>query len=404
MVCHKKLARTGSNDFSIVLGASLGALFVTIIAPLAFFGYWEFQCSVFLIYILGGFCHIREFKIPELAVNEEEIDAKGERKKKRKEKKLLDKLMKDRDSVIRKQKIAKILWIGGGVILLGTPVCLYLIQNVKKIDRHRGFYGVLNVDEKKGNKGLVIRNLYDGPARRGSQMMAVKMRKLPTVYYKYQSGIKIAAKNFKPDKDLHFGVIGLGLGTVAAYTKTGYKVRFYENSLALEKTVKKNFFYLTDSKGEVELMMGDVRRSLESELEASGGQNFHILVLDTFNGHAIPTHLLTREAFSLYWKHLRPEGIMVVHITNKFFDLSPVIRNHAKFVDKEALRIFMPPDKYSSEGAEWVIITSNKEFLKDTTVKQAVTPWADKYFGNVVWTDEYSNYLKVLRLPKIESL
>src|SRR5439155_682177 len=116
--------------------------------------------------------------------------------------------------------------------------------------------------------------------------------------------------------------------TIAAYGRPGDYVRFYEiNPEVLRLAHETEYFsYLRTSAARVEVILGDARLSMERELEQGGSQQFDVLVLDAFSGGAIPLHLLTEEAFRIYFGHLRnPGGILALHISNAHIDLRPVV-------------------------------------------------------------------------------
>ena len=122
-----------------------------------------------------------------------------------------------------------------------------------------------------------------------------------------------------------------------------------------------------------------------------------ILVLDAFSGDAIPLHLLTREAFEIYFKRLKPDGVLAVHVSNLFVDLEPLVRGLALERGKKA--VVMDNDADEDGGAEtstWVIATGNKKFLADPLVRENVRPWSQDS-RPIVFTDQYSNLFRLLR-------
>jgi hypothetical protein len=122
------------------------------------------------------------------------------------------------------------------------------------------------------------------------------------------------------------GVVGLGAGTLAAYGERGDVFRFYEINPAVTQVAHQFFTYLADSKARVEIALGDGRIQLENELLESGSQQFDLLVIDAFSSDAIPAHLLTAECVALYLRHLKTDGLLLVHLSNRYVNLRPVIR------------------------------------------------------------------------------
>ena len=127
---------------------------------------------------------------------------------------------------------------------------------------------------------------------------------------------------------------------------------------------------------------------------------FDVLVVDAFSSDAIPVHLLTRECFDTFRFHMKPDGIVAVHITNRFFDLSDVVRNlivPGPEPQMQALLVSVPGS--SSQGTsrtDWVLMTSNSQFLADPDVEISVTPWTRAVPQPIIWTDDYSNLIGVL--------
>ncbi|MBT3184123.1 MAG: fused MFS/spermidine synthase [Nitrospina sp.] len=237
----------------------------------------------------------------------------------------------------------------------------------------------------------------DGQIIHGEQVMDPEHRILPTLYFRPKSGVDMAARHYNQVEGRRIGAIGLGAGTIATYAAHGDVLRFYEINPAVVKAAKNYFYYLQDCKADYEIILGDARISLEREFKKTGGHNFHILIVDAFSNDTIPVHLLTKEAFSLYWKHLRPDGILALHISNAYLDLSPVIRNLAQLFGKKALSIKVEPDKLSSSRSEWVLVANDEQFFNDENLKKSSTPWPDNKPQKVIWTDDYSNLLVALK-------
>ncbi len=143
-------------------------------------------------------------------------------------------------------------------------------------------------------------------------------------------------------------------------------------------------------------MFGDARISMKNELRESGSQQYDLLVLGAFSGDSIPIHLLTEEAFALYWKHLKPNGILAIHITNLYLDLSDVVRQLARRYDKSAIR-FTDKGRGALESSNnWVLVTDNPEFLQDPKVLLKQAPWPTDEPKPILWTDNFSNLFGVL--------
>src|SRR5262245_14824149 len=172
--------------------------------------------------------------------------------------------------------------------------------------RERNFYGALSV-RGQSDRGIAYTELMHGRITHGLQLNS--QRDLPTTYYDRDSGVGLAITNHPArDEGMRIGVIGLGVGTIAAYSRPDDVYRFYEINPAVIRLAKGEggyFSFLKSAKGEIQVVPGDARLSLAAEASRNDLQQFDVLVIDAFNGDSIPVHLLTREAFELYLKHLR---------------------------------------------------------------------------------------------------
>ena len=185
----------------------------------------------------------------------------------------------------------------------------------------RNFYGALKVVDTGSPEDLdSTRGLLHGTINHGEQFMNPARRRLPTTYYSEESGIGIAIRDKQQSPGgMRVGVIGLGTGTTAAYGRAGDYYRFYEINPQVRAIAETEFTFLADCPCRVETAIGDARLSLEREAP----QNFDVLAVDAFSGDSIPVHLLTTEAMQLYSRHLKPDGILAFHISNRYLDLRP---------------------------------------------------------------------------------
>ena len=271
------------------------------------------------------------------------------------------------------------------------------------IDQRRNFYGVLRVERKSaGDPDFESLELTHGRINHGHQFTDAQRRRSPTSYYGGDSGIGLAVEHH-PHRDakqqLRMGVVGLGTGTLAAYTRPGDYIRFYEiNPLVLEWSglEGEHFTYLKDAKKngvDVDVFMGDARIVMERQIADEDFQKFDILAIDAFSSDAIPIHLLTQEAFATYWRHLREDGILVVHISNRFLDLQPVVRKLATDAGHRAVLVAnSDDDTHGVNASSWIIVTSNDEFLDLNEIQRAKQDWDD----GLLWTDDFSSVFEIL--------
>jgi SAM-dependent methyltransferase len=259
----------------------------------------------------------------------------------------------------------------------------------------RNFYGALVVYDRDtdGDKGPV-RVLQHGTIDHGEQFLWPQNRRIPTTYYARKSGVGLTIQALQMSGPMHVGVIGLGAGTLTTYARPIDKYTVYDINPLVLKIAQTQFTYLTDCMGPHEVVLGDARLSLER----GPVQQFDVLAVDAFSGDAIPVHLLTREAFSLYWRHLKPDGVLAVHVSNRYLQLGPVVAMGADEDKKTAKMLsFETDDRNASEesDSDWVLVTSRAGFFDQPELKVAkpIAPIA----GLRMWTDDYSNLYKILR-------
>jgi SAM-dependent methyltransferase len=261
----------------------------------------------------------------------------------------------------------------------------------------RNFYGGLKVRDT-GEKGSLeeSRTLTHGTINHGEEYLHPARRDWPTTYYGPNTGIGLAIREKQKAGTVRIGVIGLGTGTTAAYGRLGDYIRYYEiNPLVLE-LAKKEFFFLADCKAKLDVAMGDARLTLEQELKDGHPQNFDVLAVDAFSSDSIPVHLLTKEAMDLYFRHLRPDGILAVHISNRFLNLQPVVEGEVRATQKIACVVDTEDDETVDVfGATWVLITSPATGFKGEIPGNSEPLDSKKTVR--LWTDDYSNLFKILK-------
>jgi hypothetical protein len=257
----------------------------------------------------------------------------------------------------------------------------------------RSFYGALRVVQS-AHAGLnQNRTLFHGTIEHGAQYLWAPLRYRPTTYYGPDSGIGIVLREgFSGPKRV--GLVGLGIGTLAAYGQPGDKFRFYEINGQVIDIAQALFFYLRETKAQVTIMEGDGRLSLQQDT----GQVFDVLALDAFSGDAIPAHLLTREAGELYRQRLKPNGVMAFHISNDFLDLAPVVQKLAQTIGYQSVLVRSHSGDDLVLAADWMLVTNNADILNNEAVKLHSAP-ITQIPGLRVWTDDYSNLFEILKTP-----
>ncbi|HSV17797.1 MAG TPA: fused MFS/spermidine synthase [Casimicrobiaceae bacterium] len=257
----------------------------------------------------------------------------------------------------------------------------------------RNFYGVLRVQESALDEQSRHRSLIHGTIMHGNQYLFDDLRRKPTSYYTPTSGIGRVLESLNPRlAPLKVGVIGLGTGTIAAYGARGDTYRFYDINPAVVRLARERFTYLGDSEATIDTPLGDARLSLEREPP----QQFDVLAIDAFSSDAIPVHLITVEALDVYRRHMKPDGVIAFHVTNRYLDLVPVVEALGRARNMRAVWIDDAPDDPMASRSDWVLLTSGGDVLDRPRIAEAAAPikahpeWA-------LWTDDFNNLFQVLK-------
>jgi hypothetical protein len=264
----------------------------------------------------------------------------------------------------------------------------------------RNFYGTLRVREQ-GSGDLQVRRLLHGVILHGEQFTIHPDRLEPGTYYARTSGVGRAIAARQAAGPARIGVVGLGVGTLAAYGRAGDTVRFYELDPDVLKLARSHFAYLSATPATLEFAIGDARLSLERELAGGTPQKFDVLAIDAFSSDSIPVHLITREAIRLYMQHLAPDGVLAIHISNRFLDLKPVLANIAQ---AEGLQARLVSDHPPEPGSmtDWVLIAATARPFEAEALATAepLVPVA----GFSLWTDQFNNLIDVLKTSPLDEL
>ena len=289
----------------------------------------------------------------------------------------------------------RLLWAGASAVMLVLVFMVAQAYRHGSIVAVRNFYASLRVTEDRtGAPGSNILTLTNGSIKHGTQIMnTAESRRIPTTYYANNSGVGLAMRLCCADRPRNLGVIGLGAGTLAAYGRSGDRIRFYEINPADPAIARDTFTYLRDSAAHIDIIEGDARTSLAREAP----QQFDVLVIDAFSGDAIPVHLLTTQAMALYRRHLTSHGILAFHISNQHIDLAPAIALLAQSANMQGRYVSAEPG--SQPGAyksSWMLVTADVNFFAQAEVAAAALATTPR--PNLqVWTDDYSALLPLLR-------
>jgi spermidine synthase len=305
------------------------------------------------------------------------------------------------------------LTVGISLFLLSAALYLQLsAQKGRLLYRARNFYGALSVWQAWNSDMLEsCFVLMHGRITHGIQVE--QHRKIPTTYFDEKSGAGLALRTASQHaaSGVRVGVIGLGAGTLAAYSRPGDVFRFYEINpvvIRLAQGEAGYFTFLKDSPARIEIVHGDARLSLEAEAAHHNFQNFDVLIVDAFNGDSIPIHLLTREAMNLYLAHLRGSNSMIAfHISNLAVDLTPVVEGLAKLYRLNSVLIRTDVGNGVILQSTWILLTrgNSLEAPEIQRVKKVMLG-ADTYRGIIqsrIWTDDYSNLIGLLGRPVVST-
>jgi len=263
----------------------------------------------------------------------------------------------------------------------------------------RDFYGVVRTRDRSVD-GVSYRAMYHGGIIHGGQLQGPEYKNVASDYFGPGSGYgrMFTAMNELRPQPRKIGIIGLGAGVVAAYGRQDDEIVFYEISPKVIDIEKKDFTFLRDTPAKVApVVLGDGRLSLEREAP----RQYDVLGIDAFSGDSIPMHLVTREAMQLYLKHIKPDGVIVFQATNRYIDLLPVIKRHAKDLGLHAVLVSDSPG--SSTGADYwlsstdqVLVTRDKALLEHPRLKEAISEIKDRA-DLPTFTDAHHNLFRILK-------
>jgi hypothetical protein len=358
MFCHGELYRSRPQArfltafyLTISAGGALGGLFVAVVAPLVFNGYFELGVGLAAVALLAA---------------------------------------------VRFSGLNMTARIASLAVLMGAAGCaVYDGINYQKdvMVSSRNFYGVMRVKEYGTPGGDDhLRRLLHGVILHGEQYLSESRRHTATTYYQLTSGVGAAILSLRERSGNRVGVIGLGAGTIAAYGRKGDTYRFYDINPEVVIVAKRDFTYLSDSGAKIEIAIGDARLNLERE----PAQHFDVLAVDAFSSDSIPVHLITREALGVYLKHMKPDGIVAFHVSNRFLNLVPVVARLAQEQGAHAVLI----DEESEEDrttSTWVLVSRDQKALERPEIVDAGATDPETRDDWRTWTDDYSNLVQILK-------
>ena len=288
----------------------------------------------------------------------------------------------------------RLLWSVASISMLVLVFWIHIAFQRNTTVAIRNFYGSLRVIQDHSFPGATVRTLSNGAIQHGTQIFGTEqLRHTPTTYYAEDSGVGLALRFCCQGRPRNIGVIGLGVGTIAAYGRAGDHITFYEINPAVAPIAHNVFTYIRESGAQVQIIDGDARTSQAREQS----QQFNVLVVDAFSGDAIPLHLLTTQALALYRRHLSPNGILAFHVSNQHVNLEPALTLLAASAGMQAMRVSsLSNDERGEYGATWMLLTDNPLFFTQPELVSHARPPSLKP-GLRLWTDDYSSLLPLLR-------
>jgi SAM-dependent methyltransferase len=258
------------------------------------------------------------------------------------------------------------------------------------VEQLRSFYGVAKVVETS-----VDRRLIHGATLHGTQNADPAKRRIASTYYHEAGPIGFAVRQMPPNSTV--GVIGLGAGSLAALGQAGQLMYFYEIDPVVVEIALRYFTYVADSPARVFFVLGDGRKRLEEVTDVK----FDLLIVDAFSGDAVPTHLLTREAIDLYMSRLKPDGVVVFHISSRYANLARVLRGWAKETGAPvAVSRYDPQRAEELEGATRVLAAavapSPRRLVQFATSSNGLWRQLSLQGPSVYWTDDHVDLPGVL--------
>ena len=369
MVCHGELAQRKPHPryltlffLMVSLGGALGGLFVALLAPHIFPNYWEMPIAITGLGVLIAIV-----------------------------------LSYDDNGAPRP------LAVRASLLIVALSFGVYLARLERKANKDyilaaRNFYGVLRVrDDPPGDAVNGIRVLIHGTINHGTELLGPGGGRIPTSYFGETSGISRAIRTKGEKGPIRIGILGLGAGVTATLARAGDTLHYYEINPLVFQIAQTKFDFWKDCPADKHLYFGDGRLTLEGMKES---ENLDFLAMDAFTSDAVPMHLLTREAYAVYARHLKPDGVLAINISNRYLTLEPIIAQAAKEMGWSGVKIY---DDGSAEtyyvGNTWVLLTKAPAVFSHPNFQDASASPLQASSSCSAWTDDYTNIAQILNDP-----
>jgi SAM-dependent methyltransferase len=363
LLCHAALVRARPAPerltafyLWIAAGGALGGAFVSLFAARVFDDYYELELATLFTYSVLWLDSRREAR-----------DAPGTAARRR------------------------LLWLGFAMCLPLLSTALIMRTRVegrtgRVLERRRSFLGALRVSEFGFGRILT-----HGRIRHGMQLSDSALHDLPTMYFGQGTALARVLEQHAHGRARSIGVVGLGVGTIAAYGGEHDRLRFYELDPNVLDIAQHWFSFLKDSRAQSEFALGDGRLLLQHE----PSHHFDILVLDAFASDAVPVHLLTREAFAIYLRQLAPDGVLLANVSNRHLAVDRVVRASARASGLACQVVETQADaKRFVSKVRWAIMARDTQQLSKLLDG---LPLAAPSGSDVAWTDARASLWSILR-------
>jgi len=386
-------------------GGALGGLFTALIAPLVFDWVWEHPLLVLLAALLiprsplldwtrlGGL----QAELKYIAMGMAVLAALG-----------LTWMLHDAnqyaDNDSRSALLSSLLAVVGLVLVPWRWLAVSLLAMIMLVQgglqtladsrddvRTRSYFGVYTIRDYPDRQ---LRTLAHGTTLHGQQSLDPVMKCMPLSYYGPGSGVSIGFANASQlyRGTPRLGVVGLGTGSLAGLARPGQAWTMFEiDEAVLNLSRQGKFTYLRDCAPQAKVVLGDARINLGRVRAGS----FDLLAIDAFSSDSVPLHLLTSEAFGVYLDALAPQGILFVHISNRYMNLEPPI---AAEVTRRGLhaaaREDAPPVESPWTGSTWIAITRDPGQLEALSAVAPAMAWRPLAApAKQPWTDDHASIL-----------
>jgi SAM-dependent methyltransferase len=366
MVCHGELARRKPHPryltqfyLMVALGGAIGGLFVALAAPCLFHSYLELPvgmaaCAALAVCVLWH-------------------TAPG---------------------------MPRPMWMRAAMVLAALGFAGYLGYNEVKRDRQyvlstRNFYGVLRVRDEPGDEfSPPKRMLIHGTINHGTELLQPGADRVATSYFGTDSGVSRALRALGDGGPLRIGVLGLGAGVTAALARAGDTLHYYEINPLVVDIANTQFGFLRGCPARKQIFLGDGRLVLER----MPSEQLDFLAVDVFSSDSVPVHMLTREAYALYRRHLKPSGVLAINISNRYLDLEPVVAQAASELGWTGVVV---ADEGDSEAyyvaSTWILMSPSPKIFEHANFRYPIVESLNAQPGFRPWTDDYSNIIQILR-------